>query len=114
MAFGLLGGRLGGLEVGFDGFDEFLSIDWFGGVVVASGVDAFVPVGGHRVGGEGDDGGGVALASQLAGGLVSIEDGHLHVHQDDVEGVAGVVGFECGVDRELAVFLDGHLCACFL
>ena len=42
--------------------DELLSIERLGQVVIAADVEAFLSVGAHRVGGDGDDGADVAFA----------------------------------------------------
>lgn len=66
---------------------------------------------GHGVGGERDDRTGVALATQLGGRRVAIHLGHLHVHEDDVEGILRERGGERLFHRNAAVLGDGHACS---
>ncbi len=85
-----------GLEVGeFDGFTD---------IVIHAGLDAGFAVAVEGIGGHGDDAdagaaGGSEVSFQLAdapGGLVTVEFGHLAVHEDSVIGEAaeGFDGFE--------------------
>ncbi len=71
-----------------DGLDELLAVDGLGGIVVATGVETLLSVTGHRVSGQGDDRTGVAILSKQAGGFVAVHHGHLHVHQDHIEGAS--------------------------
>ncbi len=76
-------------------------------VVVAAGIEAFLAVLDQRMRRHGDDGGGIASLAQLPRGLVSVQHGHLHVHQDHVERFARLGGGQGGFDGKLAV-LDRH------
>ncbi len=52
-----------GVQMGLNRLDEFLSVDGLGGVVVAAGLDAFLPVADHRMSGQCDDQSGVVFAA---------------------------------------------------
>ena len=66
-----------------------MAVDGFGG----HGVPAFADPLGEGffgvVGGEADDGAGVAVLADLAEGLGAVEDGHVEVEQDEVIGGGG-------------------------
>ena len=83
--------------------NQLLSIDRFGRVIVAAGLKALVPVGTHGVRGQCENGTGVACLAQLAGRTVSIEDRHLHVHQDHIERIVLVAGCQGKIEGNLSV-----------
>lgn len=63
------------------------ALDGLGEVVVASGGEAPVAISAGGIGRYGENGDDDAGGANGAGGLVSVHDGHLHVHEDKVEGV---------------------------
>ncbi len=65
---------------------KFGDIDRLGGEFIAAGAEAALAVFHHGVGGERDDGPFVTIAAEIPGGGVAVHDGHLHIHEDDVEG----------------------------
>src|SRR3954469_14693212 len=107
------GERGGGIGSGFvseglaDGGEEPFAVDGLAEIVGAAGVDALVAVLGHGVGGEGNDGGLEALGAEGGGGLVAIHLGHLHVHEDQVEGATLVGGGGDAVERHAPVLGEG-------
>ena len=54
-----------------------------------------------------------ALVAEGAGGVVAVEHGHLHVHEDDIEGLAVLPGGEGGVagDHSGDAAADSAACA---
>jgi len=92
-----------------DGCQKFLPVDGLRCVVIARGVNALLPVAGHRVGRECNDETGVALLPEQAGRLVPIHHRHLHIHQDNVERPLGIA-FASSVDR-CQDLLDSQLAA---
>lgn len=92
-------------EEDVDGAEECLSVDGFGEVFIAPDVEASLSVVFHGVGGEGDDGDGASSCAEFGCGDVAVEDGHLHVHDDEVE---VVVAFE-EVEGVLAVGCEDGL-----
>ncbi|CAE7229328.1 bsn, partial [Symbiodinium necroappetens] len=97
-----------------DGFEERRAGDGLGEVAVAAGVEAALALAVHGVRGDGDDGECVASPAQLAGGLVAVELGHLHVHEDDVERRLAAGALFESLDRLEAVAREGDLGAGFL
>ena len=51
---------------------------------------------------------GVALRTEFPRGGVAVHDGHLHVHQDDVEGLVLFARGQGGFDGKLSVFDRRH------
>ena len=70
-----------------DGIEQPVVVDRFGQVGRAAGRQALVTVIGQRVSGQGDDGTVVAFAAERAGGLIPVHFRHLHVHEDQIEGL---------------------------
>ena len=81
-------------------------IDGLGEAGVAAGIDAVLLFALEGVGGEGDDLEGVLLVAEFAAGGVAVHHGHLHVHEDEVIGLARVPGFEGLVQAQFAVLGD--------
>lgn len=94
-----LGRGVGVSGVAFDHVDEFFGLYGFAEVIIHAGLEAFVTVADHGVGGEGNDwqvgAGRLFKGAQLCGGLIAVEYGHLAVHEDDTVGACGdhVEGF---------------------
>jgi hypothetical protein len=59
---------------------QLISLDWLGYVVAAPGVQAFLPVIGHGMGGQGDDWATEPGSSKLSSCFIAVHDRHLHVH----------------------------------
>ena len=97
-----------------EGGEEFLALDGLGGIVVAAGVEAFLAIAGHGMGRERHYPTGVTFFAQGDGGFITVHDRHLHVHEDEVEGLAGFSGGSCGVYGLFAVIDDCHFGAGFL
>ncbi len=72
-------------DVLWDCLYEQRAVDGFDDVVVTSGVETLLAISTHGGCREGDDRPGPAHVSKLRGGLVSVEDGHLHVHENAVQ-----------------------------
>ncbi len=72
-------------------------IQRLGEVIIHPGLQALVPVAGHGMGGQGNDGEVVTLyiASRIAnltGGLEAVHAGHLNIHEDQIVGLGGEGG----------------------
>jgi hypothetical protein len=65
---------------------ETVPFDGLADVLVAAQAETLVSVLAHGVSGHRKYRRGKAAISQLANGFVSVENGHLHVHDDDVDG----------------------------
>ena len=61
------------------------------------------------MGGQGDDGTWISLGSQAAGRVIAVQDRHLHIHQNHVEGHASVDGRQRFVVCQLAIADDRHV-----
>ena len=92
-----------------DCLNQFRPINWFRGIVVASGLDTRLAIPLHRVGSQGNDRPGEAVLADLLRGLVAVHDGHLHVHQDDVERCACLDRGADLLDGDLPVLGHGHV-----
>jgi hypothetical protein len=92
-------------EVG-DELRQHPLVDGFGQVVVHALANEALPLTGNGMGGDRDDGGlGVeGVVADRLGGADAVHDGHLDIHEDDVERLA--LG---QVDRLLAVLAHHHL-----
>ncbi len=100
------------LEVAADRLDQTLPDDRLGLEGVATRVETSLPLAVHGVSGECDDGSFVATRTQRSGRLVPVEDWHLHVHQDDVEGSSLLLSRQRAVYSELSVLDDLELGDC--
>ena len=92
--------------------DEFAAINGFGEVVVTSGQQTLFAVPVHCVGGESDYGTAVSLLPENARGRVTVGDGHLHIHQNDVEWIPLLNGLIGVFDGLPAVFHQGRFNTC--
>ena len=90
---------------------ELGHIDGFGSVFITADAEAALAILGHGVGSEGDDWTRIGGLSEFSGGGVAVHDRHLHVHEDDIEGVAGAGGVHGDIDGLAAVFRGGHFAA---
>lgn len=96
-----------------EGLGDDGGADGFAGVVVHAGFEALLAVAFEGVGGHGDDPGAAldgVLGAEAAGAFEAVHDGHLHVEEDYVVGVAGDggEGFGAveGVGGGVAEFLE--------
>ena len=89
-----------------DDVHQPLAVEGFRRVIVAACLDAFLSIPHHGVGSQGDDRPRVVLLTEELRRLVTAHDGHLHVHQDDIEWMRLVVRRQRGVERELSVLDD--------
>ena len=71
-------------RVALQDLDQSVARDRLRERIIAPGGDAQLAITVHRVRREGDDRPGVASLPQQRGGLVAVELGHLHVHQDEL------------------------------
>ena len=76
------------------GGGEGLGVDGLGDVVVHAQGQATVPLFHHGVGGHGQDRqvAEPGLQAQAAGGFVTVHDGHLQIHEHQVEGAIAQPG----------------------
>lgn len=97
-----------GLHQAFsDGGQKFCTVDWLGQIAVAAGGEALFIIAEHGIGRQGEDGARVAGVAEAPRCLVTVHDGHLHVHEDDVERFARRCGRQGFFAGNLAVF--GHV-----
>ena len=82
------GGDAGLAGEALDQGEEGGHVDGLGGIFVAAGAHAAVAVFLEGMGGEGDDDALITIGTELGGGGVAIHHGHLHIHEDDLKGVA--------------------------
>ena len=96
-------GRRALAEMIFDGLQENLPLNWFGEIIDASAGDAFGSILGHGKRGQCDDRHLDSTTTQFLRGRVAVEHGHLHVHQNEIEGFR-----RQSVDRDLPVLRDNY------
>jgi hypothetical protein len=75
-----------------------LVINGFAGVVVAAAGEAPFAFADHGMGAEGYDRSIASVSAQGTNGRVTIEGGHLKIHEDRVEGEAELLGFNDALD----------------
>ena len=102
----------GGDVVEAEAFEDALDLGLLDGLAdeeVHAGLDALAFVELVGEGGEGDDGGREARLADQLGALAAVEAGHLDVHEDEVEGGAGVDAFLDLLEGFFPVARDDHV-----
>ena len=84
-------------------------VKWLSYVSVAAGVEAPLAIVDHRMSGQGDYRRYKARTPQPCRGFEAIHDGHLHVHQHNVERISRLLGRQNKLDRTLSILRHGDL-----
>ena len=88
----------------FQRLDELLWIDGLGDVRVAASTDALLAVACHGVGGQGNYRPCVPGPSEHLRSGIAVHDGHLHIHEDQIERVSGLLCSQDKINRNLPIF----------
>ncbi len=76
---------------------------WFGHVIVAASLDAFLMIFGHRIGRQCNDRIGMSCFPQLPSCFVAVHDRHLDIHQNDIEGPVSLLCRQGKIDGNLSI-----------